>query len=355
MRKMIALLVSLLALVAVGAPARADTSTDVLLATIAGSRTLSVTTPTGTNLDGGALDLGTSHTGAFVVSVTDVTYDHVGYQVSSTLSNLYRFQGGFNCDRKVDSADLAVAFPVDPQLQDLEAIIQGLVDLEGTVSPALADLLDPLGVINTLLVGAGLDPLVGRPLSAGADEIAAQLQDALSGVLDGADSLLPVKVSNGSAGAFGSPAAHPDCGGGAPSPTSRLLMSGNAGSLGGFVQGLIDDLAALVDGITAADMVGDGTIDAAAAQAAAAAAVQGLADDLNAQLAGLGLGPVTLPQTGGVIDQVLQELEGVLGTVDLLGQSGIGVSVPNLDASPASAPQSGVYRGRMVVTIVDVP
>ena len=335
-------------------PAGAQEQTDVLLAAVAGSRTLKVSTPAGANLSGGELDLGTAHQGAFVATVTDLNYDHVGYQVSATLSNLYLFDGSFDCGKRVDSGDLSVAFPIDAQVQDLGALLEGRVDLDGTVSSTLASLLDPTGAIGTVLGTAGLDPLAGRPLSA-ADPVATQLEDTLAGVLDGADSLLPVKVSNGSPGAFGAAASHPTCAGGSGTPTSRLVMSGDASSPGQFVQDLIADLEALVNGISASDMVGDGTIDAAAAEAAAAQAIQGLEDDINAELAGLGLPPIAIPQTGAVIDQVLDELVGALGLTDLIGQSGAGISVPNLAAQPDSAPTAGIYKGRMVVTLVDVP
>ncbi|MGH2725126.1 MAG: hypothetical protein ACRDI0_12895 [Actinomycetota bacterium] len=355
MRKGMATACGLLVIAAVAAgPVGAQESTDVLLAAVAGSRTLKVTTPTGTNLNGGELNLGTAHTGAFVTTVTDLNYDHVGYQVSATLSNLYLFGGSFDCAKKVDSGDLSAAFPIDAQLQDLGALVQGLVDLEGTVDGALATLLDPTGAIGLILSTAGLDPLAGRPLEI-TGPIAAQVEDTLAGALNGASSVLPVKISNGSPGPFTTPASHPQCGGGGGSPTSRLLMSGDASSLGGFVQDLIDDLQALVDGISASDMITDGTIDAAAAEAAAAEAVQGLQDQINSELAGLGLPPIALPQTGAVIDQVLDTLVGLLDTANLLGQSGAGISVPNLNADPDSAPTAGIYKGRMVVTLVDVP
>ena len=343
----------LLAAVAVG-PVGAQESTDVLLAAVAGSRTLKVTTPTGADLNGGELDLGTSHSGAFVTTVTDANYDHVGYQVSATLSNLYLFDGSFDCAKNVASGDLATSFPIDSQLQDLGALVEGLVDLEGTVNGALATLLDPGGTISLILSTAGLDPLTGRPLEP-AGQVTAQIEDTLDGALDGASSLLPVKISNGSPGPFTTPASHPQCGGGGGTPTSRMLMSGDASSLGGFVQDLIDDLEALVDGIAADDLVSGGVIDAAAAEAAAAEAVQGLEDQINAELAALSLPPITLPQTGTVIDAVLDLLVGLLDTTNLVGQSGAGIAVPNLDADPASAPTAGVYKGRMVVTLVDVP
>ncbi len=355
-RKWLGAAAAVLVVAAVGVgPAAGQTSTDVSLAALAGSRTLIVTTPTGANLDGGELDLGTSHTGGFVTSVADINYDHVGYQVSATLSNLYLFDGSFDCAKKVNSGDLGVSFPIDAQVHDIGAIVNGLLDLEGTVNGALATLLDPTGAINTVLTTAGLDPLTGRPLSPGADDLVAQLDDTLNGVFDGADSLLPVNLSNGPPGSFAGAAAHPDCGGGAGTPTSRLLMSGEASGLGGFVQGLIDDLEALVDGISADDLVSNGVVDAAAAEAAAAAAVQQLEDDINAELAGLSLPPIALPQTSAVIDLVLERLIGVLDVANLLGQTGLGVSLPNLDATPDSAPVSGVYKGRMVVTLVDVP
>lgn len=355
MRKAMATACGLFLLAAVAAgPAGAQEETDVLLAAVAGSRTLKVTTPTGTNLNGGELDLGTAHTGAFVTSVTDANYDHVGYQVSATLSNLYLFEGSFDCGKKVDSGDLSAAFPINAQVQDLGALIQGLVDLQGTVNGALASLLDPGGTIGLILSTAGLDPLAGRPLEV-AGPVAAQVEDTLAGALDGASSLLPVKVSNGSPGPFSTPATHPQCGGGGGTPTSRMLMSGDASSLGGFVQGLIDDLQALVDGVTASDLIDAGVIDAAAAEAAAAEAVQGLQDQINSELAGLGLDPIALPQTGDVIDLVLDLLVGLLDTANLLGQTGVGISVPNLNAEPDSAPTAGVYKGRMVVTLVDVP
>ncbi|HWC31769.1 MAG TPA: hypothetical protein VG709_01410 [Actinomycetota bacterium] len=353
-RKMLGAAAAMLLVVAMGVgPAAGQTSTDVSLAALTGSRTLIVTTPTGANLDGGELDLGTSHTGGFVTSVADVNYDHVGYQVSSTLSNLYLFAGSFDCNKRVDSDDLAVSFPIDAQVHDIGAIVNGLVDVEGTVNGGLATLLDPTGAINTVLTTAGLDPLAGRPLVAG--DLTAQLEDTLNGVFDGADSLLPVNLSNGPNGSFAEPAAHPNCGGGAGTPTSRLLMSGEASGVGGFVQGLIADLEALVDGVSLDGLVSGGVVDAAAAQAAAAAAVQDLEDAINAELAGLSLAPIALPQTSDVVDLVLERLIGALDLANLIGQTGLGVSLPNLDATPDSAPVSGVYKGRMVVTLVDVP
>jgi hypothetical protein len=345
--------VAVLAVTALGLtfPAGAqETSTDVLLVTVAGSRTLNVTTPAGANLDGGEVDLGTAHTGAFVVSVADVNYEHVGYQVSSTLSNLYLDSGGPNCAKRVDSGDLAVSFPIDTQLQGLGALLEGLIDLEGTVSGGLVALLDPLGLVDAALGAAGQDPLSGRTLAAVSD-VATQLEDTLNQVLDGLDPLLPVKVGNGNPGPYTAPAAHPTCAQGAGSPTSKLLLQGDASSLGDFVAGLISDLEDLVNGVTASDLVDNGVIDAAAAQAAAAEAIQNLEDEINAVLPV----DVALPQTPAVINAVLDLLLGTLDLTNLVGQTGVGIGVPALDADPASAPQSGVYRGRMTVTLIDVP
>ena len=340
-----------LALVGLAGPGASaqSTSTDVVMAALAGTRTLVVTTVSGASLDGGTLDLGDAGSGAFGVAVADVTYDHVGYDVTATMSNLYRFDGTFECGKRIDSGDMAVDFPVDSTVDGLGAVVSGLVDLDGTVNGALASALDPLGIVQLALTPLGLS-ITGQDIAI--PDLPVQVSDTVDGLLDGLDDLLPVKVQKGTAGNFTAPAAHGTCAEGAGTPTQIGIMAGDASSTGDLFTSIVADLQSQVDALTGSALISGGVIDSALAEAGAAAAIAGLQDTLET-LAGIPLPP--LGTSGGAVQAVLDLVTGTLDATNLLGQTGAYLTIPTLNGDTGNAPQTGSYRGTMTVTLVDTP
>ena len=373
MRKTLAGLTAVLVLATVGTASGGvvgvcdvgeDCPVDVTLAAVAGTRTMVVTTAAGADLNGGRLDLGTAHTGAFVVNVIDVTYDHVGYEVKGTLSDLYHITdlaaalgggpGGYDCaaTSKIASSKASMAYPIDPQLLDLGAILGGTVDLAGELTGAvLAALPAPIAtLIGTLPLGGDELDLDGGSVPVSLEDLA----DGIEKVLDGASDLLPIKIGNGATGNYTNAAAHPKCGGGAGTPTSKLIMAGTKNDASGFLaalEGLLGDAVTLAG--DAQGLIDDSVADTAAVEAAAVQAIQDLEDQINAIVDP----DISLPKDdAALIAAVLDALGATLGAVfDVIGQTGTGVVVPTIGVDASDAPTSGLFGGRLTLTLMDVP
>ncbi|HEX2029656.1 MAG TPA: hypothetical protein VHF25_16865 [Nitriliruptorales bacterium] len=323
----------------------AATNPPVTLAVVNGQRLLQVT---GSDLVGPAsLGFGTSATEApFGVLVTDLAHARTGYDVSATLSDLYRLDptqpSGFDCASSVASSQFGVGFGVAPPFVpdvDVAALLDPALTFTGTTSNL------PIGAVRTLLSGIGIT------------EVTAQVQGALT-ELTSATALMDVSDGANSDPAFTAPAPHADCDPSASSPTSRFLQSGTPATLD--PASMLPDLAALLDGA-------DGTVEDAVitpAEAVAAQVLQSGTDQpggqlydatrnsLAAQLSGIDLGLLNLDQITAAVVGVMTTVQSDL-LLDLVGQSGVYANLPKLVYDPDPNAVSGLYQGTMTVTLTD--
>lgn len=324
----------------------AATSPPVTLAVVNGQRLLQVT---GSDLVGPAsLGFGTNATEApFGVLVTDLAHARTGYDVSATLSDLYRLDrdqaSGFDCASRVASSRFGVGFGVAPPF--VPAVdVAALLDPALTFTGETTDL--PTGSVRTLLEGAGIT------------KVTAQVQGALTELASAVTLMDVTDGANGADPTFSAPAAHADCDPSAASPTSRFLQSGTPASVdpASFVPAFVG----LLDGA-------DGTVEDAVitpAEAIAAQVLQPGTDQPDGQLyeatrnslatllAGVDLGLLT-------VDQITAEVVAVITTVqsdlllDLVGQSGVYANLPKLVYDPDPNAVTGLYQGTMTVTLTD--
>lgn len=319
--------VALFALAGATLGAAADTSTvPVTVAVVNGTRTLTVTDPAGAAIGGSGLPLGVGHSGAFLVNVTDANYAHAGYQVSATMTNLYPYAGTYDFGGDViPSSAVSVDYPGN---------LAGLVDIESIVAPVVT-LSGNLGLLGTI---SGLD--VDGVTQSVQTLSNAVTQDTLATVLD----QLPVSLTAGATGAFTDPADIGQAGEpGAPhgSPTSKVLMSGDAQSPTALLDALVAALDNDLGGSTAQELIDAGLLDQ---------------DTVLTAVAGdLGLVPSLLTNL-----QITTILNGLTGTVtditgDVLGQTGTYSSLPALGIDLPVGTDTGVYRGQLVVTLMDKP
>lgn len=347
--------VSALAFAVIG-PAFSTTST-VTLTDVSGSRTLTVTDVSGTTLDAATVSTGAGASIPFVTNVMDVLYDNLSYDVDASMSNLYLVDAasgtGFDCGVYVPAGDLAISWPTEAfGVDDVEALV---TDVVFNISSTLSDSGD--ATLNTVLLdatglvlGAGLGPadisrsgqgLVQSTLS----DVA--LQSALSGeVLDE----LPLRISVGMAAPFSAAADHSSCVGGATSPTSINLQSGDPNAfdlteLAAEVEAAVGTLAGAVSGghLTEDEVLGALFSDAALTE------IQTKVTTLGLQAEWASYVDTTLVGAGSLNDVSI-------GT--LVGQTGTYTSVPSLDVASdlnvTGTPPAGVanaYRGELVITL----
>jgi hypothetical protein len=327
--------VGAVALVALGGAtlgAAADTSTvPVVTAVVNGTRTLSVTDAAGTAIGSGGLPLGAGHSGAFLVNVTDANYSHAGYQVSATMTNLYPYAGGsydFG-STPIASNLISVGYPGGlAGLVDVESLVTPVVELTGTLN------LSGLPVGSTA-VSESVDG-VTQSVQTLSDAVT---QDTLASLLD----LLPVSLESGDTGTFDNPADLPS----EPSaphanPTSKVLMNGDAQSPTALIDALVDAINNDLGGATAQELVDAGLLDQNSVLSAAGDA--------------LGIVPSLL--TAGQVTTIMTTLTGTVTgiTGDVLGQTGSYSTMPALTigALPGTT-ETGLYRGQLVVTLMDKP
>src|SRR3954454_12768424 len=180
-----------------------------------GTRTLAVTDPTGAAIGASGLPLGAGHGGAMLVNVTDLNYQHAGYQVSATMSNLYPWTGSAYdfTDAPIPSSAISVGYP------------SGLLDLLNVKS-----LVDPVvHLTGSITVGGlGLPTTINQNVDGATSSVQTLANTVTQATLASALAELPITLQTGETGAFtaaaglpGEPTAH-------PSPTSKVLMSGAA-------------------------------------------------------------------------------------------------------------------------------
>lgn len=335
---------ALLALLVFGAGAFADTQSTrqpVTLANVQGQRILQVT---GNDLTGPAsLAFGKNSTEApFGVVVTDVAHTRTGYDVTATLSDLYKMDPtdptGYDCNNSVASSRFSVGFGTTPTYApEIAATLESLLTFTGET----ADL--DTGLVKTLLIDAGIS------------EVTAVVQGVVTDLATSVSLMDVTDGANGATPAFDNPAAHA-CNETPPAtPSSRFLQTGATTSATGAT--FADDFFGLLDSTT---VDGDATVDEVIAAGVLLTGTdqQGgqLYDATRAELAsllnGVDLGTLSL-------DAITAEVVAVMTTVkadivlDLVGQSGIYANVPKLIYDPDPNAVTGLYQGTMTVTLTD--
>jgi hypothetical protein len=309
------------------------TSVPVTVTSSAGTRTLTLSSADGTALDAThGLSLGSGKTASIVAAVTDSNYGHNGYQVSSTMTNLYPISGPtYNfAGTPVPSSAISVAVPaVALDLANVNATIAPVVTLSGNLTTALAAIatLLPLGTNLTSVTTT----VTGAPQS---------LAAVATHVTDGTLAALPLATTGASAGAFTTPATlgtgDPATGTGA---TTKVLMNSTLQT--GNLAALTSSLNTAFSAKTVAQLITDGVFDTNSVLTALANTL-GIATSLlqtvNQSTLLAALSPSVTSLVGG-----------------LLGQSGTSSSNSTLTlATPANLP-AGTYRGVLTVTMADVP
>lgn len=301
-------------------------STTVPVTTVVGggTRTLAVTDPTGAAIGTNGLPLGTGHGGALLVNVTDANYQHAGYQVSATMTNLYPWTGtAYDFSGvPIPSSAISVSYPSNLlDLVNVASMVTPIVNLTGTVTVG----------------GLGVPTAINQTLNGTTQSVQTLTSAVTQSTLASALAQLPVTLQTGATGAFtdaaglpGEPTAH-------PSPTSKVLMSGNAQAP--LTSALVTALNATYGGQTAAQLVAAGLLDQNAVISAVAQQL-GITPDL--------LSPADITT---IMTSLTGTITGISGSV--LGQSGSYNTLPALNINVPSTASAGVYRGQLVVTLMD--
>ena len=325
--------VGAVALVALGGAtlgAAADTSTvPVVTAVVNGTRTLSVTDAAGAAIGSGGLAVGRGHNGAFLVNVTDANYSHAGYQVSATMTDLYPYAGSYDfAGDVIPSSAVGVSYPGG---------LAGLVDVESLVAPVV-QLTGTLNLLGLPVGSTAVSESVEGVTQSVTTLTEAVTQDTLAALLDE----LPVSLVEGEDGTFDNPADLPsEPGTPHASPTSKVLLSGDAQSPADLVTAIVGAINTDLGGSTAQELVDAGLLDENTVVTAAADA--------------LGVVPSLL--TGAQVTTILNTLTGTVTglTGGILGQTGTYSSLPALSINVPTGTDTGVYRGQLVVTLMDKP
>jgi hypothetical protein len=155
--------------------------------------------------------------------------------------------------------------------------------------------------------------------------------------LTAALSQLPITLATGETGAFTNPAALPGDTVSGLNATSRVLMSGTAQQP--LTTALVSAINSTLGGLTAQQLIDAGLLD----------------QNTVLQAVASQLGVPTNLLTGSDITSILTTLTGTVTglTGNLLGQSGSYTTMPALSINVPSGASTGVYRGQMVVTLMD--
>ena len=297
-------------------PAAAQTDVDVSVAN-GGPRTLYIEDMLGNELE--SLDINGASTLPFRVRVVDDSFDHEGFTVSATMTNLYLDEDGLDFDTQIDSDDLEIVNPLNPlDVLDVETVVQPViagVEVTGLVACGL------LGFVATATCSLDLTELVD-PLEAKLVEV-----EALVDLLDLTN--LPLIPQMAEPGEFTHPdwvaAQEPD---GAPPATPRTLLSADPGDVGDLLPEL-DAALALLD----ADDIIDPNVLAGAVH----------------ELLGATL---TAVQATTVLAATTIDVEPLTAN-EVLYQSGTYTSFPMLRITVPSDKPNGTYRGTLVVTGIE--
>jgi hypothetical protein len=289
-----------------------------------GSRTLIVE-----DLDGNALttlDFGTSRAHPFRVRVVDQDMDRAGYQVVSSMTNLYKKTGPGTYDyaTQIGSGDVSIDYSSTPlNVTDVTALVSPVFDVTGDL------LCTVLGVVpgNSACV---------------IEDVEGLLQDVPLTVDLGNLTNLPLLPGQGTSGPYDDPdyvgvgvadPAKP----GTFTPTSIPLGST---SLGGDLSGIQDSLDTLIAGLPTNQLV---DTDALLSE------VQGL---LGPVFDLLGVVP-GLPTVDALMADLTATLVDLTG-VNILGQSGDLRAYPILNVDVPGTAATGDYEGTYSVTLIQL-
>jgi hypothetical protein len=290
-----------------GAFADSSSSVPVTTVVVTGTRTLTVTDPTGASIGANGLPLGAGHGGALLVNVTDTNYKNAGYQVSATMTNLYPWSAGafdFN-GTAIPSGAISVSYP---------AGLLDLVDVKSLVSPVVK-------LTGTITLGAVPLPISISQTVDGAVTTAQSLADTVTkSTLASVLTQLPVTLQT----------SHPN-------PTSLNLMSGNAQQP--VASALVSALNAAYGGDTVQQLLTAGLLD----QNAVVSAV--------AQQAGITPDMITNAERTAIMTSLTGTIDSLSGSI--VGQSGSYNTMPALSINVPASAAAGTYRGQLVVTLMD--
>lgn len=315
--------------------------TDVSLLTVAGSRTLTLKTLTGTDLT--TMALGSGREAPFLVNVGDLTYDRRGYQVTAMMSNLYKYDSvtnSYDCSKVIDSDDLSINFAASPNsIRGVSAMVSPVLAFAGTIS----------SVTDAALLGA-----LGLPLTSSvnvAANVTEQIQDlATSTVFTGLENALPVKLSSLAGATFAAQAPHPTCDTSASGTTSVQLQRGQANNhadLLGWLQSSSNSLYTAAAGSNGVLSIAEGVSGGLISQSAADSAVR-----TALTTAPLNVNPLLI--TSSVLASVELLLAAPAATVtSVLKQTGSYSSIPQLVVGDLAGVPTGTYKGKMTITLID--
>ena len=316
--------------VAAAAPASAaDGASTVTLSTNAANangRTLVLNALSGTPLSTSSGLTATGGAAGFITGVTDANYSNFGYQVQSTMTNLYKVTGTntYDCTDFIPAEKVSVVENGALDLTNIAATLQPAFNLAGTL-------------LGTVPLPAST-PLVGQVKALDSTALVNAVGSAAAPIVDGTLGGLPVKAALGvgsTAAAYTNPAAFSLGGGctGSASPTARPLLTGQSNRAG--VQSLLSNTLTTLSGggaINAGTLVSQAYTTTDAVKAVVAPLLGPLSN-----LAGLNIAPLTATVTA----------------LNQLTQSGKYQVSPTLKVDvPATA--SGDYTGVMTVTLTDV-
>jgi hypothetical protein len=307
--------VALVVLGAVAAATAAAQTVPVTLGLSGGSRTLLLRTAD----DAGPLtSFSYSGSGAapFLVKVVDDAMDRTSFDVTATMTNLYRYTGSTPWDDSVSpiaSSNLGIDVPANPlTVSGIEAQVQTLVNLTATLP-------------NTICTGAVLIaiPSCSVTLNGLTSKVLSVVPSDLSVLAN-----LPLIPQQPSVGAFTNPDYTNDTPN-APNtwtPTALSLLSGDPGTAGALLDELETQLQALVNTLDVTDVVNQDDIIAA----------------LPAILSGVAAAVIT--DSTWAVDVV------DVASGDIVSQSGTYRSYPILDLDVPSGATAATYKGTLIVT-----
>lgn len=310
--------------VAAVAPAGAQVDVDVAVDNVGGSRALHVEDLAGQSLS--ELDFGNARSLPFRVRVVDTTMDRTGFSVSASMTNLYFDDGGsLDFDDSIPSANVSVDRAVDPlNVQDPQTLVEPVFDTVSTITDS---------TICSLLSLA----MVGGACTINAGDITGELQTVDLPVDLGDLSGLPLLPQAPSTGVFTNPsfggvAASDPAAAGAPSATSRQLISGSAVSDATVLTSIEGELNTLLSGLSIDQKIDTGVLTNALRDSV------GVVWDL-----------LSAAQVTTVVNSTVATLQSLTGT-NLLAQAGTYLSFPELDLTVPDDASGGTYRGTLVVT-----
>lgn len=322
-KSILACLVGGLALVAaiVAGPAQSQTSVDVTLSTGAGTRTLFVENMLGQELTG--LDFGTGRSLPFRVRVVDSEFGRQGFNVSATMTHLYKDNSGtLDYATKVASSDVSLGSQTQPlNVLSVDAKVQPLVNTVSTITDGticgvlellmsggacVIDTTNLVGNIQTVTVPVDLSDLSNLPLLPQANETGAFTNP---------------EYGTGTAG-FGDPNKD------ATPATARRVLAGSRVD----TSVVLDELASLLATTPLATLVPVETV---------VAALQAQFPTTWGLLSAAQIDAIILSTVGSVVPLTLSEV---------LAQSGTYMSLPTLDVNVPDGTTPGDYQGTLVVT-----